>query len=95
MSHGGVSEQLFQPQGKKRGEKKQTLKEFGTRNRVERVPTLCQGSEAPAHVEMELLEGRGIWPQSSSHGPSWTKQAPCPQTSHILIHRLLLLLSGH
>ena len=33
-----------------------------------------------------VIGGRGVQPQSNSHDPSRTKQAPCPQTtSHILV----------
>lgn len=85
MSHGGVSGQLLQPQGRKRGKKETDTKSLGQEIRVETVPTLCQGSEASASCGDGVVGGGDIRPQSNSHGPSWTKQAPCPQTSHILV----------
>lgn len=66
--------------GKEEGEKRN-----GHQKLVETVPTLCQGSEASASCGDGAVGGGGIRPQSNSHGPSWTKQAPCPQTSHILV----------
>lgn len=84
MSHGGVSGQLLQPQGRKGVGWGRNTRRAWDKASSRAGPTLCQGLEASASCADGAVGGRGIGPQSNSHGPSWSEQAPCPQTSHIL-----------